>query len=84
MVVRFIRKNLCRFTLQNVIGNCKKGIALANIKNPALGNIKVTGFEDPLVSIHNVIGNGLNGAAKLDAPKLPDLIAAPAEKYKLQ
>jgi len=77
-------KPLQGFKLQNVTGTCKKGIALANIKNATLRNINVTGFEGPLVSIDNVSGSGLNGSVKMDAPKPPDPIAASAEKYKLQ
>ena len=77
-------KPLQGFKLQNVTGTCKKGIALANIKNATLQNINVTGFEGPLVSIDNVSGSGLNGSAKMDGPKPPDPIAASAEKYKLQ
>ena len=77
-------KPLQGFTLTNVTGTCKKGIALANIKNATLRNINVAGFEGLLVSIHNVSGSGLSGAAKMDAPKPPDPIVASSEKYKLQ
>ena len=77
-------KPLLGFKLTNVTGTCKKGIALANVKNAKLQNINVTGYEGTLVSIYNVDGSGLNGAAKLVAPAIPDPIALPKEKYKLQ
>lgn len=76
-------KPLQGFTLTNISGTCKKGISLANIKNAKLKDINVTGFEGPLLSVYNVSGSGIDGAAKLDAPKISDPIAAPAEKFKL-
>ena len=76
-------KPLQGFRLENVTGTCKKGIALANIKNAKLANIHVTGYEAPLVSINNVTGSGLDGAATINAPKIPEPIVAPSEKYKL-
>lgn len=76
-------KPLHGFTLKNVKGSCKKGITLANIKNAKLQDINVTGNEGPLISIFNVSGRGLNGAATIDSPKLPEPINVPAEKYKL-
>lgn len=71
------------FSLVNVTGTCKKGIALANIKNAKLRNINVTGFSGPLLSTYNVSGTGLQGAASIDAPKLPEAIVAPTVKYNL-
>ena len=76
-------KPLQGFTLKNISGACKKGITLANIKNAQLQNIKVTGYAGPLLSIYNVSGTGLDGASTADAPKVPEPIAAPAEKFKL-
>jgi polygalacturonase len=76
-------KPLDGFTLTNVTGTCGKGISLANIKNAKLSNIKVTGFEGPLLSTYNVTGTGLTGATKLEAAKIPDPILPPATPYKL-
>jgi polygalacturonase len=76
-------KPLQGFTLANISGTCKKGIALANIKNAKLKNINVTGYEGPLLSIYNVEGRGIDGAAKIDAPKVPEPINSPVEKFKL-
>jgi polygalacturonase len=76
-------KPLQGFTLTHVAGTCKKGITLANIKNAKLHNIHVTGYEGPLIAAYNVSGNGLSGAATLEAPKVPEPIEAPAEKYRL-
>jgi polygalacturonase len=71
------KKPLEGFTLSNITGTCKKGISLANIKNANLQNIKVTGYEAPLLSMINVTGNGLNGAATIEPPKLLDAIISP-------
>jgi hypothetical protein len=80
------RKPLIGFSLTNVTGTCAKGIELANVKNAVLRNIKVTGFTGPLLSIANVTGTGIAGAAKIDPatlPKAPDPVPAPATPYKL-
>ncbi len=76
-------KPLQGFTLENVTGNCAKGIFLANIKDAVIKDIKVTGFTGPLLNISNVTGKGLAGASTIDPPKLPDPIPVPAEPYKL-
>ena len=76
-------KPLDGFSLTNVTGTCGKGISLANIKNAKLGDIKVTGFEGPLLSTYNVTGTGLTGATKLEAAKTPDPILPPATPYTL-
>jgi hypothetical protein len=36
-----------------------------------------------LVGIHNVTGRGLEGAATIDGPKVPDAVPAPAKSYQL-
>lgn len=76
-------KPLQGFTLTNVTGNCRKGISLANINSAKLKDIRVTGYEGPLLSVYNVSGSGIDGAAKLDAPKVAEPINAPAGKYQL-
>jgi polygalacturonase len=65
-------KPLHGFSLINVTGTAAKGIALANVVGAKLRDIKVTGFAGSLVSINNVTGDGLKGAAAIDPPKLPD------------
>jgi hypothetical protein len=77
-------KPLEGFSLVNVTGACAKGISLANIKKADIRNIKVTGYSGPLLSIHNVTGKGLEGAATIDAPKVPDPVPAPAKPYELR
>jgi len=80
------RKPLIGFSLTNVTGTCRKGIELANVKNAVIRNVKVTGFTGPLLSISNVTGSGLAGAAKIDEdklPKAPEPIPAPATPYRL-
>ena len=65
-------KPLDGFTLANVTGTCAKGISLANIKNAEIRDVKVTGFAGPLISVNNVSGRGLDGAAQIAGPKLPE------------
>ena len=80
-------KPLIGFSLTNVTGTCKSGIALANMKNVVIRNVKVTGFDGPLLSIDNVTGVGLAGAAKLDPtkqPKIPDAVVEPEKPYELR
>jgi polygalacturonase len=77
-------KPLDGFLLSNVTGECRKGIALANIRKAEIRNVKVTGFSGPLLSTHNVTGKGLDGAAAIDGPKLPDPVPAPATPYLLR
>ena len=76
-------KPLEGFVLANVSGTCAKGIALANIRHADIRNIKVTGFEGPLLSVYDVSGTGLGGAAKLEPPKVPEPIPAPVAAYQL-
>jgi polygalacturonase len=49
-------------TLQNITGQCGKGISLANVQNAVLSGISVTGFTGPLLTTDNVTGSGLEGA----------------------
>jgi polygalacturonase len=77
-------KPLDGFLLSNVTGNCQKGIALANIQNAEIRDVKVSGLSGPLLSTHNVSGTGLEGAAAIDGPKLPDPVPAPAAPYQLR
>lgn len=77
-------KPLDGFTLANVTGTCKKGISLANIRRARLRNIDVSGYTGPLLSIHNVTGKGLEGAAAIEGPKVPAEIAAPQQAYQLK
>jgi polygalacturonase len=76
-------KPLQGFTLTNVTGTCKKAITLANINKARLDKINVKGYTGPLVSVYNVNGKGIEGAAAMDAPKVADAIVAPPEEYKL-
>jgi polygalacturonase len=77
-------KPLEGFSLTDVTGTCGKGIFLGNIRHAQLRDIKVTGFEGPLLSTVNVTGTGLAGAVPLPPPKLPDPVAAPVEAYVLK
>jgi polygalacturonase len=76
-------KPLNGFVLENVTGTCGKGISLANVTDARIANVNVTGFQGPLLSIHNVTGKGLQGAVQIEGPKVPDPIQPAAEPYKL-
>jgi len=76
-------KPLEGFVLENVTGTCAKGIALANVRKAEIRNIRVTGVNGPLVGIHNVTGKGLTGAARIEVPKAPEPVPAPAKPYEL-
>jgi hypothetical protein len=57
------------------------------MKNVVIRNVKVTGFDGPLLSIDNVTGVGLAGAAKIDPakmPKVPEAAPAPEKAYVLK
>ncbi len=76
-------KPLEGFSLVNVTGTAAKGITLANVRNARLRDIKVTGYAGPLLSVHNVKGSGLKGAAAAEPPKLPEPVNAPPKAYRL-
>ena len=77
------KKPLDGFSLVNVTGTCAKGISLANVGNAEIRDVKVTGVTGPLLGIYNVTGKGLEGAAAIAAPKVPDPVPAPAKAYRL-
>jgi polygalacturonase len=77
-------KPLDGFALSNVTGSCKKGISLANVRKAEIRNVNVSGLSGPLLSVRNVTGKGLNGAASIDGPTLPDPVPLPAVPYRLR
>ena len=76
-------KPLDGFSLTNVTGDCVKGISLANIRNAEIRGINVTGLTGPLIGVNNVTGSGLDGAAAIYPPKVPDAIRASEPPYRL-
>ncbi len=64
-------KPLQSLTLTNLSGTCKTAITLANIVGANLRDIKVTGYDGPLLGIVNVTGTGLDGAEAIPAPVDP-------------
>jgi polygalacturonase len=76
-------KPLDGLVLENISGTCRKGISLANAKNVVVKDVRVTGFEGPLLSVANVTGKGLEGATKMDPPKVPEAVVV-KEPYKLK
>jgi polygalacturonase len=77
-------KPLDGFSLTGVTGTCTKGIALANVKGAEIRGVKVTGLAGPLLAVHNVTGKGLEGAASVDGPKLPETVVRTGEAYRLK
>jgi hypothetical protein len=76
-------KPLDGFSLIDVTGTCAKGISLANVRKAEIRNVKITGAAGPLIAIHNVTGKGLEGAAQIEPPKMPDPEPAPSHPYEL-
>ena len=68
-------KPLDGFTLTNVTGAATAGIKLANIRNAMIRNVKAP------IGINNVTGKGLEGATRIDGPKLADAVPPPAQPY---
>jgi (4-O-methyl)-D-glucuronate---lignin esterase len=58
------KKPIEGLTLENITGDCAKGIALVNVNNAVLKGIDVTGYAGPLLATDNVTGTGLEGAVK--------------------
>jgi polygalacturonase len=52
------------FSLAGISGTCAHGMELANMKNVALSDIKVTGFQGDLLKLDNVQGKGLDLASE--------------------
>lgn len=71
-------KPLDGFTLMNVTGAGTAGIKLANTRNAVIRNVRAP------IGIYNVTGKGLEGAARIDGPKLPDAVPPPAQPYTLR
>jgi polygalacturonase len=78
------RKPLDGFSLTHVTGDCAKGISLANITNAEIRDVQVTGYDGALLGVSNVSGSGLQGAAPIAGPKIPEPVPAPAKPYELQ
>jgi polygalacturonase len=55
-------------SLVGISGDAAKGIELRHVKEAVLLNINVTGVSGPLVSIEDVTGKELEGAAEYHAP----------------
>ncbi len=77
-------KPLDGFALTNVTGSARAGIKLANVKNAAIRDVKVTGIAGALIGVHNATGTGLEGAAAIDGPKLLEAVPAPVQPYVLR
>ncbi len=51
------------FVLSNITGTCSRAISLANMNNVKFSQIRVTGFDGPLITTRNVKGTGLDLSA---------------------
>jgi polygalacturonase len=74
----YARKKLDGLWLENISGTCEKGIVIANATNVKLRKISITGNVGPLVSVANVSGQGLHGAATIDPPRESALVPGPS------
>jgi hypothetical protein len=68
---------------EQVTGTCREGIRLANVKGAVLRELAVTGFSGPLVGVNNVTGEGLQGAAAIEGPKVPADVPPATQPYQL-
>jgi hypothetical protein len=55
-------------TLTDITGTAAKGIVMQHVRDAVLKDIKVTGLQGPLLTIDDVTGTGLDGAAKYESP----------------
>ncbi len=76
-------KPLDGFVLKDVTGTAGKGISLANMKNVALSGIDVKIGEGPKLTVSNVTGHGLEGAAALKPVERPAPVVATDLAYRL-
>lgn len=76
-------KPLEGLTFRDVTGTSGKGMSLANIKNVVLENVGVNVFSGPKLSIDNVTGTGLEGAARLIPIERPPAVEAASPAYQL-
>ncbi len=54
---------------------------MANIRNAEIRDIKVTGVNGPMIGMNNTTGLGLEGAATIEPPKLPDPVPPAAKAW---
>jgi polygalacturonase len=52
------------FSLSGISGTCVRGMELANMRNVALSDIKVSGYQGDLLKLENVQGKGLELATE--------------------
>jgi len=76
-------KPLDGLVLKDITGTAGKGFTLANIKNVTLKGVDVAIAEGPKLSINNVTGKGLEGAASLAPTVRPADVAAAEPPYRL-
>ena len=62
------KKPIEGLTLENITGDCGKGITLVNVNNAVLNGINVTGYAGPLLTTDNVTGAGLEAQSNTPAP----------------
>ncbi len=63
-------KPLIGLSLMDIIGTCRKGITMVNVRDAVVRGIHVTGLDGPLLAIDNTTGSGLKEAVKyVPSPK---------------
>ncbi|HEY4360765.1 MAG TPA: glycosyl hydrolase family 28 protein [Bryobacteraceae bacterium] len=77
------QKPLEGFVFSDVSGTAAKGISLANVRGARIEGVKVTGISGPVVGVSNATGIGLEGAATIEGPKVPELVVGAGE-YRLR
>lgn len=76
-------KPLDGLVFRDLTGTSGKGMSLANINNVMLENVGVNVFSGPKLSIDNVTGTGLEGAARLIPTDRPPPVEATSPAYQL-
>jgi polygalacturonase len=72
-----VEKPMDGLVLENVTGQCGKGISLQHVRNVWLSGLDVTGLSGPLVATNDVTGAGLDGATPYTPPPMRGAPAAP-------
>ena len=67
-----------------ITGSCSKGISIDNVKKANIKNINVSGYSGPLINVYNVTGKGVENAAAIDPPRIPEPIPDTGQSYQLR
>lgn len=76
-------KPLDGLILKDITGTSGKGMSLANVRSAVVDKVEVRVFSGPALSINNVTGQGLDGAAPLVPTGRPADVVAADPPYRL-